>query len=285
MTKTLGPGYLTRIKAISSNLKESEKNVINYVKEKPEKIIHLSIAELSEICQISESSIVRFCRRLGYKGYQDLKINIAKDNIKAEKHIQEEVELDDSIRLIKEKIFQSSIQAINDTMDVIEDKELEKAVELIFNAKFLEIYGTGASGSVALDAQHKFLKIGIKSIAHTDVFLQAMSASLLERGNVLLAISHSGNNMDVIHAVKLAKEQGAKVIAITNLSKSPLTKLADVNLHTASLETMFRTDAISSRIAQLAIIDAIYTGIALKNPYAASDYLFKTRNATSHKRK
>ncbi|GCL72979.1 MurR/RpiR family transcriptional regulator [Paenibacillus naphthalenovorans] len=278
------PGYLTRIDSVYEQLSQSEKKIADYIVSFPEEIIHLAITELAERSGSSDSSIIRFCRRIGYKGFQDLKINIAKEVVRPEKQIQEGIELDDRVSTIKKKISESSIQAIYDTLEVLQDDELEKAVEAIAGARIIEIYGTGASGSIALDAQHKFLKIGIKTLAYTDVFLQSMSASLLNDQDVVLAISHSGTNLDILHAAEMAKEQGATVIAITNFSKSPLTKVAHINLYTAAQETMFRTDAMASRIAQLMIIDSIYTAVALKSPEKASDSLFKTRNATIHKR-
>jgi RpiR family carbohydrate utilization transcriptional regulator len=278
------PGYLTRIDSVLDQLSQSEKKVADYILARPEEIIHLAIAELAERSGSSDSSIIRFCKRIGYKGYQDLKINIAKDVMRPETQIQEGIELNDNVPSIKKKIYESSIQALYDTLEVLQDDELEKAVDAIFRARVIEIYGTGASGSIALDAQHKFLKIGIKSLAYTDVFMQSMSASLLNTEDVVLAISHSGTNLDIIHAAELAKAQGATVITLTNFSKSPITKVADINLYTAAPETMFRTDAMASRIAQLMIIDTIYTAVALKNPKKASESLFHTRNATIHKR-
>ncbi|PZE22788.1 MurR/RpiR family transcriptional regulator [Paenibacillus xerothermodurans] len=278
------PGYLTRIDSVYAQLSQSEKKVADYVSSGAEEIIHLSIAELAERSGSSDSSIIRFCRRLGYKGYQDLKINVAKDVMRPEKQIQEGIELNDSVTAIKQKIYESSVQALHDTLEVLQDDQLEKAIDAIAAARMIEIYGTGASGSVAFDAQHKFLKIGIKTLAYTDVFMQAMSASLLNEQDVLIAISHSGTNLDIIHAAETAREQGATVICITNFSKSPITKVAHITLFTAAPETMFRTDAVASRIAQLMIIDAIYTAVALKHPQRASDSLFKTRNSTTHKR-
>jgi RpiR family carbohydrate utilization transcriptional regulator len=275
---------LTRIESIFDMFKKNDKKIVDYILEYPDKIIHLSIAELAEKCNTSESAIVRFCKHIGYKGYQDLKINIAKEIIQPEKQIQEDIDLNDDISTIKKKIFHSSIQTINDTIEVLQDSELKKAVEALSGARSIEIYGTGGSGSIAFDAQHKFLKIGIKTLAFVDVFLQAMSASVLDERDVVLVITHSGTNLDILHVSKVAKKQGAKVIAITNFSKSPITEIADIKLFTASRETIFRTDAMISRTAQLAVIDTLYTALALKSPEAASENLFKTRDSTTNKR-
>lgn len=279
------PGYLTRITTLYDRLRPSEQKIAKYILDSPEEIIHLAIAELAERCSGSEASIVRFCKHLGYKGYQDLKINIAKDTISEHKQIHDVIENDEDLGSIKTKIFHSSIQALYDSLEVLQDSELERAIDLISNANLIQIYGTGASGSIALDAQHKFLKIGIKALAYTDVFLQSMVASVASAQDVVIAISYTGTNLDILHALKLAKDQGAAIICITNFANSPITKIADVVLFTAARETTFRTDATASRVAQLAIIDTVFTGIALRNPKRAYENLTKTRNSTIHKRK
>lgn len=279
------PGYLTRIRSSYEELRNSEQKIADYISDQPQEIIHLAIAELAVRCNASEASIVRFCKHIGYKGFQDLKINIAKDTMSLAKPIQESIEEDDDLSTIKRKIFNISIQALYDSLEVLQDSELKRAIDVISNANLIEIYGTGASGPIALDAQHKFLKIGIKTLAYTDVFLQSMSASTLGEKDVVIAISYTGANLDILHSVKLAKEQGATAICITNFATSPITSIADIVLYTASPETVFRTESTPARIAQLAIIDCIFTGIALKNPEKSDDYFVKTRRSTAHKRK
>lgn len=277
-------GFMMRLNSVSSKLSVTEKKAADFIQAHKEEIIHLSIAEVADQSHTSEASVVRLCKRLGYKGFQHIKISLAKEIVGLTQQIHEAIEANDSIAKLKKKIFQANIQALYDSMEVCEDSELERAIEAIREARYIEIYGNGASGAVALDAQHKFLKLGIKSFVHIDVFMQSMSASVLSDKDVVIAISHTGSNKEVIHAVKLAKAQGATVIAITNFSKSPLTKLADIHLYTAANETMFRTDAIASRIAQLTIIDTLFAGIA---NYDYENYLKnieKTRNSTINRK-
>ncbi|MCF8568122.1 MurR/RpiR family transcriptional regulator [Alicyclobacillus tolerans] len=279
-----GSGFLTRVSLVGSKLKDAEKKVVDFVIQNREEIIHLSITEVAERSSTSESTVVRLSKRLGYKGFQDLKINLAKEVVIPEKQIHEVIEPNDTLSTIKSKIFQSNIQALYDTLEVFEDDELQKAVQVLKKAREIEFYGTGASAAVGLDARHKFLKIGIKCSAHLDVHQQLMSASLLSMGDVAIGISHTGTNKDTLGCMKIAKEQGATLICITNFSKSPLTKLCDIKLYTASNETFFRTDATASRIAQLSIIDTLLAGVANLDYENSLANIEKTRNATVDRR-
>lgn len=278
------PGFFTRINAAMSKLRDSEKKIIEFIEQNQDEIIHLSITEVAERSETSESSVVRLCKRLGYKGFQDLKINLAKEVIAPEKQIHEVIEKGDDVVMIKKKVFQSNIQALYDSIEVCSDDELRKAVDAISKARVIELYGTGGSGAVAADAHHKLLKLGIKSFTYSDPVLQAMSASVLTPEDVVIAISHTGSNTDVLAAVKIAKEAGAAIICITNSSKSPITKISDMVLQTASKETLFRTDAISSRIAQLTIIDILVASVANQQYELYYSNLQKTRKSTTDKK-
>ncbi|MDK2800846.1 MAG: hypothetical protein PWQ70_2465 [Clostridiales bacterium] len=278
------PGCLVRIQNIYSSLRESEKKAADYIKNNYKDIIHLTITELAEKSGTSESTIVRLCKSLDYKGFQELKINLAQDTIQPSHQIHEALEKDDDVYTIKQKVFHADIQALYDTLQVLNDQEFKKAVDLIASANKLEFYGIGGSGSVALDAQHKFLKIGFKSFAYVDSNLQAMSASLLQEGDVVVGISHSGASQSLIESLEIAKKAGASIIAITNYSKSPILKVSDVVLFTASKETAFKSDAMSSRIAELAIIDALFVAVAFTNYDKSFEGIKKTRNATASKK-
>jgi len=278
------PGLFTRIEATLPKLRGAEKKVVRFIEKNVGEIIHLSITEVAERSQTSESSVVRLCKRLGYKGFQDMKIHFAKEVISPEQQIHEVIEKDDDVLIIKRKIFQSNIQALYDSLEVCNDEQLVHAVNAISNANLIEFYGTGGSGAVAMDAHHKLLKMGIKSFSYSDSTLQSMSASVLGEKDVVIGISHTGSNKDVLHAMKLGKEAGATLICITNSSKSPITQISDILLQTASRETLFRTDAISSRIAQLTIIDILVAALAINNYDQTYEDLQKTRKSTTDKK-
>ncbi|MGJ9384223.1 MurR/RpiR family transcriptional regulator [Salipaludibacillus sp. CF4.18] len=278
------PGFFSRMDATFNNLRDSEKKIVQFIKDNKDEIIYQSITEVAERSNTSESSVVRLCKRLGYKGFQDLKIHLAKEVMTPEKEIGNEVvEKEDDIAIIKKKIFESNIQVLYDSLEVCSDQEIMKAVNTLMNANLIEIYGTGASGVVTKDAQHKLLKLGIKVITYSDSILQTMSASILSKGDVVLGISHTGSNMDVLNAMELAKDAGATLISITNASRSPMTKISDIVLHTAAKEKLYRTDAIS-RIAQLTIIDILVAGIRNQKYEYYEKKLQKTTRSTVDKK-
>jgi len=278
------PGCLVRINGLYAELRDSEKKVADYIKKNYERVIHLSIVEVAEESGTSESTVVRLCKALEYRGFQDFKIHLARECREPASQIHESIEKEDDPILIKKKVFESDLRAVSETLEVLDDAAFRKAVELLAGANMVEFYGTGGSGSVAFDARHKFLKIGRKCFAYCDVDLQAMSASILGKGDVAFGISHTGGSKHIIEALKLAKEGGASVIAITNYGRSPVTKISDVVLFTSSRETAFKSDALSSRIAELVIIDALWAAVAFRDYEKSYKNILKTRNATASKK-
>jgi len=273
-----------KIKSLYKSLAEAEQRVAKYICENEEEIIYLSVTELAERCQSSEATVIRTCRKLGYSGYQDLKISVARELVTPIAKIHEEVSLDDNCYQVLGKIFNSIIQTLQYTIKVIDQQELEMAGQAIVKARKLAVYGLGNSGPVAKDAEHKFLRIGIDCTAYVDSHLQVISASFLKPGDVAIGISHSGSSRDVVEALEIARDRGAKTICITNYGKSPITKVADMKLFTASQETKYRIIALASRIAQLGIIDALYSYVALRNREIAVEGMNRLESALKNKK-
>ena len=278
------PGCFVRIKGTYASLRTAEQRVADFILKHPEDLIYLTVTELAERTQTSESTVVRLCQKIGYKGYQEFKIILARDLVGPTQTIYEEISQNDPVSSVKAKIFQANQQALRDTLEVLSDSELEAAVNALVGAPKIEMYAIGGSGPVAEDARHKFLKLGITSIAISDADLMAMSASLLKRGDVAIGISHTGASRDVCDALETAKKGGAITICITHRSTSPITKVSDIKLFTAAKETAFGSDAMSSRIAQLTIIDTLYLGVALSSYDRSLQNIHKTREATAGKR-
>lgn len=275
------PSFSTRLNAMYSKLRNSEKKFGDYILENRERVIHLSIKEVAEKSNCSESTIVRFCKALEYRGFQDFKIHLASELWEPISQIHESIDRNDDEITIKKKVFDSHIFTLQETLQVLDNNSFLKAVHLLSHAKIIEFYGTGGSGVVAKDAQHKFLKIGKKCFAYNDIDLQAMSACLMRKGDVAVGISHSGGNKEVLYALSIAHEAGASIISITNYGKSTITKISDVVLFTSSRETAFKSDAMSSRVAELAILDALWVAIALQEYEGSYQNILKTRGATS----
>ncbi len=278
------PGSFVRLQSAYGSLRAAEQRVADFILAHPDELIYLTVTELAERTNTSESTVVRLCQKIGYKGYQEFKIVLARDLVEPTTEIYAAIEPSDDLHTIKNKVFQANGQALRDTIEVLDDEQLDRAVDALGTARRVEIYGVGGSGPLALDAYHKFLKLGLSCISLSDGDLMAMSSSLLERGDVALGISHTGASRDVTDALARAQKNGATTICITHRSTSPITKVSNIVLVTAAKQTAFRSDASSSRIAQLTIIDTIYVGIGHKNHTRALEMIERTREATAVKR-
>ncbi|MGD0052880.1 MAG: MurR/RpiR family transcriptional regulator [Vulcanimicrobiaceae bacterium] len=278
------PGSFVRLQGAYSGLRAAEQRVADFILRHPDELIYLTVTELAERTNTSESTVVRLCQKIGYKGYQEFKIVLARDLVEPTTEIYAAIEPDDDLSTVKSKVFQANAQALRDTIEVLDDDELSKAVDALAVATRVDIYGVGGSGPLAQDAYHKFLKLGIRAVALSDGDLMAMSSALLGPGDVALGISHTGASRDVTDALGRAKANGATTICITHRSTSPITKVADIRLVTAAKQTAFRSDASSSRIAQLTIIDTLYVGVAHKSHDRSLKTIEKTREATAAKR-
>lgn len=273
-----------RIRSIYDDLGEAEKRIAILLLENPKEIIHYSITELADKSNVSEATVVRFSRKLGFKGYQELKIIFAQEMVSPLQSIHEEVKEDDKIPEVLNKIFQSVIETLGHTKQVLDLGQLEKAAEAILGARKVLIFGLGSSASVAMDAQHKFLRTGIECSAYSDNHIQTIVASHLLPKDVAIGISHSGSSRDIVEALQLAKECGATTICITNYGKSPILKYSDICLFTASQETRYRILALASRVAQLSIIDALYVYIAFRKKESAYTAIQRIERALQSKK-
>jgi len=275
---------VTRIRLAYPTLPKGARRIADYVLEQPDRIVRMSVTELSEATRSSEGSVVNFCRKLGLSGFQQLKLSLAREVVQPLQFIHEDLEHTDDPQTICRKIFHSGVQALRDTLSVLRPEALSAAVEIIRSAKRIEVYGIGSSAPIAEDAHFRMLRIGLQAKAVTDSHLQAISASLSDPEVAVLTISHSGATRETVTATRLAKAAGAKTVAITNYARSPIQAHADVVLFTMAQETKFRTEAITSRIAQLCVLDALIAALALSDYDRALESLRQTFDTLSIKR-
>ncbi len=269
MTKPLSPkrtGFLARLDGARRSLKSAERKVAEWVLAHPEELITSTITEVAKASEVAEATVLRFSRRFDFKWYQDLKITLARELVPPIATIDAELKEDDPPETIFHKVFQANVQALKDTLEVLDAKEIDRAAEVLKSAKRIFFIGVGTSGPNVVDAYNKFFRLGIDCHCYTDSHLQVMAAALLQPGDVVVAISHSGSTKDPIETLKVAKEAGATTICITNNALSPITKIADIKLVTASRETRFRHEALASRIAQTSIINSLFMILSLADP-------------------
>ena len=273
-----------RIRGAYSTLSKKEQRIADYILKQPEQIIHHTINQVADDLDVAESTVFRFCQRVGFKGYQALKIALASDVVAPLQDIHEDITETDTALEIAEKIFSTNGKTIESTRQILEGASLEKTVELFLGARRIEFFGSGGSAVVALDAYHKFVRSGLQVSAMLESHMQLMSASQLTAEDVAVVISHSGASKETLDIAKLLKEKGVPTIAITNYAKSPLSKIADVSLFTVSQETAFRSEALASRIAELSLIDALFTAVMIRRGDAARASLQQMREAISMRR-
>ncbi len=261
------------------NLKPVGKRLANYIMDNEREVIHLSITELAERADVSETTVIRFCRQLGYEGYQDFKIRTAQGMVPELSNIHEDLSEGDSPRSVLKKVFASSISAIEDTLQIIDEVAFDKAATAIANATRIVFSGEGGSGIIAKDAEHKFIRLGIPTCSNLDPYMRLAAATLMKPSEVMLSISHSGSTKNIVEALSLAKKSGATTICITQYQKSPITKVADIVLTVFSKEVEYRSEAMGSRIAQLCVIDSLYVEVAKRLREKSWDTIKKVREA------
>lgn len=244
-------------------LSKSEKKVAVTVLKNPDMAVAGNITALARNAQVSEPTVVRFCRALGYDGWHEFKLKLAQTLALALPQQDESTLQDDLAADLVNKICSRSINTLLDLRNNLQPPAIEKALEVLARSSKIEFWGQGSSGIVASDAQHKFFRAGVPTVAYTDPHIHAISAALMMKGDTVVAISQRGNSTTLLHSVQLARKVGADVIALSP-SGTPLADLATVLV---PIDLSFNIDPytpISARLAHLVVIDILAVGLALK---------------------
>lgn len=254
---------LLKIKEIFSSLTLSEQKIAEYVLANKDEVISCSAQKLSIKIGTSPATLVRFAKSLGYQGLPELKIDLAKDSLDDNLDLTRDLRPGESIKNLSQKIFNHRISNLDKLMKLINYDCIEQASFLLKNAATIYFVGVGASGLVCRDLYHKFSRIGKRVVYDSDFHIALSIINNISESDVMLAISYSGSTMEVNLALEVAKERGAKVIAITQMGKNALNKLSDVTCHVPSCEKYLRVGAIESRDASLYIADLLYLSVAM----------------------
>ncbi|WP_298785122.1 MurR/RpiR family transcriptional regulator [uncultured Marinococcus sp.] len=273
-----------RIQSLYNSFSDKEKQIADYMLQNPETIVHSTINQVADQLSLADATVFRFCKRLGFKGYQAMKIALASDIIEPIEDIHETIQENDTEAEVMSKVFQSNKNALTYTQEVLDESTVRQTVQYLLEASELHFYGSGGSGVTAQDGQHKFMRTGLPSHAYTDSHWQVMAASQLKPNDVAIVISHSGANEDVLEAMDVAKEQGARIIAITSYAKTPISQKADLTLQTISRETEYRSEALASRLAELSLLDGLYVNYCIKKKDQAQEAVAKIRKAVARKK-
>jgi DNA-binding MurR/RpiR family transcriptional regulator len=275
---------LVRIRGLLPTLPPSERRVAEAAIADPGGVAAKTITELAAECETSETTVVRFCRAVGLKGYPDLRIGLAaaagvEDVVAPLGGIGGDIGPRDSLADVVRKLGYADARAVEDTAAQLDLDILRRAVDVLVAAGAIDVYGVGASALIALDLHQKLHRIGRRANAWPDPDGALTSAALLGRGDVAIGISHTGATPDTVAALSEARDNGATTIAITNFPRSPIADAADLVLTTASRETTFRSGAMASRIAALTVVDCLFVGVAQRNYSRTTRALERTRTA------
>lgn len=271
---------LTEIRTKYNLLSSTQKVIANYILDHPDTVSLLSITELAKKCHTSETTVMRLLKKLNYSSYQIFRINLAKEFSETpSESIIEEILGDDNINTIKKKVIGHTITAINDLEHSLKDETIETALNILLAAKRVLFFGVGASASISMDAMHKFGKIGLNVCSYPDPHFMNIIASHASSDDVLFAVSHTGESLEVLNTVAIAKKNKAKVIALSSFENSTLAQQADIFLSSSTNDKKYHSEAMASRIVQLTIIDILYLSAFMRNESVFFAALSDSRDA------
>jgi DNA-binding MurR/RpiR family transcriptional regulator len=264
------PGAVAeRVRAASGSLPPAEARAVQALLVRGAEVINASVTEIAAAAETGVGTVVRACQSLGFKGFQAAKIALAQDLLPLDERPQEDVSDEDEPVQVLVKLASTSGEALRRATASVSAAELARAIELLANARRVLCLGVGTSAPIAQDAAYRLTTIGIDAEAPPDVHVQHVRARLLSVADVAMAISHTGATQETLGAIRGAKEAGARVIAVTSFSTTPLTELADVALVAGGRETSYRVEAMASRLAHLLVVDSLFTSLILADPQRA----------------
>jgi RpiR family carbohydrate utilization transcriptional regulator len=274
---------LARIQQQLAGLSAAERKVAELVLARPNDAVRSAVGEIAQLADVSQPTVIRFCRTLGYQGWPDFKVKLAASLMAGIPYVHSSLRNGDPTAELATKVFDNAAGALLRARNDLNTDLVDSAVALLARARRIEFHGQGNSGIVATDAQHKFFRYDLCTVAYTDAHIQTMAASMLGPRDVLVAISHSGRSKDLLEAVAIARKNQCPVIAITT-SNTPLAQQATVLLRADTQEDTELYSPMLSRLVHLAIIDLLALGVALACDKDISLMLKKTKKSLRSKR-
>ena len=272
------------ISARLDSMSEADRQIGRFIVEHPERMLQLSSAALAVETGRSQSSVVKFSQKMGYGGYQELKLAVNKAQAQESQVppglIHGGIEAGDRYATIRQKLISSKILSIQETVAVNNEETIDRVVDALAKARRIHLAGVGASSLVARDFSYKLLKLGRVVLLDSDSHVQIANAATLEPDDVLFAISYSGSSLETLRVAERARARGAKVISVTGLQQNPLAEVANLHLFTVADEERVRSSAITSRDAQLTLTDLLFILLVRRQP-RASDSIHRCEAAAA----
>ncbi len=276
----MNTAFLSEVDTRQASLSRAESRVASWILANPGEAVGASVQVVAANCDVSEPTVIRFCRSMGLDGFRELKTHLIASLHKTESYLHHDVSPDDSSSSAAVKVLESSVNALVELRAQIFTMPFEQAVEAIVGSRQMVFAGLGASGHVAGDACHKFFRLGIPCVTAIDSPTILQQASVCQPGDVVIAISHTGTWKEVIEGMRIAASRGARVIAITD-PESSLADVADILFPCHPDEDTNVYTPMSSRLAQLTVLDALQVSVALKIGRSAEENLRSAKTALS----
>ena len=275
---------LKSLSAQLDSLTAADRQIAQFIIDHPNEMLGMSSAALAEATGRSQSSVVKFSQKLGYGGYQQLKLAVNKAKA-LEGHapagvIHGTIDASDSYVTILQKLIGSKLLSMRETTAANGEETIDSALDALVGARKIQLAGVGASSLVAKDFSYKLLKLGRTVLLDSDPHIQSSHASALDGSDVLVALSHSGRSVEILRIAELAKQRGATIVSVTGLQPNPLLEMADISLYTVADEERVRSSAITSRDAQLMLMDMLFI-LLLRRQSDAYDYIHRSEAAVT----
>lgn len=270
VTSANTPPLLRRLSVMRDEVGSATARIIDLVLEHPDEFLQWTIADVSGITNSSEATVVRLVQNLGFRSYQEFKLRLSRSLATREHSAPQQIEPHDPPEQVLGKTFGATQTALTDTLEHLDVPAFSGVVEALAQARRTEFIGLGNSALVARDAHEQFLRLGARSGVHTDPFAIVQMCALLEATDVLVAVSYSGCTADIVRGAELARENGAAVVALTGLGRTPLARLATHRLHVAAPSSAYRPEYVAARLAQMCVVDALVAALHLRGePFAS----------------
>ncbi len=284
MTRTNPRAIGAQIRMKIPDLTPLEARVVEAILNRPDFDATTPLRDVAAQTAVSEAMVVKIAKKLGFAGFREFRSGLVEYNRSDTANLHREISAQDTSAEIIQKVFRTSMQALEETIAILDIVAFDRAADILHRARHRDFYGIGGSAQIARDVAHKFLRIGLRASIHDDAHMMLMSAAVLGPQDAVLAFSHSGRTMAVIEPLMLARKSGARTIAVTNYAGSPIAEVADVVLCSTAQGSPLLGENAAARIAQLNILDALFVAIAKRDLRAAEAQLTRTMRAVQSKR-
>lgn len=260
---------------------KSDKLIMKYILDNIDEIPYMQISTMAQKIGTGEATITRCVKKLGCNGFQEFKLGLAKEiTIREQNNILDSsIKQNETATETASKLMSADMKVLEETLKIVKSSDIEKAAKMILSAGKVCFIGIGFSGIVSLDSSYKFMRIGIDCTSYDNNHMMVMMASIIREGDLVVAISNSGETSEILNTVKIAKENGSKVIAITGNQQSSLCKLADLCVYHYSDESLLETGSMPTKIAQLFAVELIYTEVVKYNIIESTNNKLRTTDA------